>query len=56
MIDLIAVVQEAQEVRQIQMKDGQLRDRRQITFVDDTGVSIMATLWAELAKLDLQVG
>ena len=57
MIDLIAVVQEVQEVRQIQMKTGELRDRKQVTFVDDTGVSIMATLWgSDMAGLDLQVG
>lgn len=58
MIDLIAVVQEVQEVRQIQMKStGEFKDRRQVTFVDDTGVSIMATLWGELGgAADLQVG
>ena len=57
MIDLIAVVTEVQSVSQIQIKStGELRDKRSITLADDSGLSLGATCWGELAQLDIQEG
>lgn len=57
MIDLIAVVTEVQPVAQILIKStGQMKDKRTITLVDDTGISLGATMWGELGKMDIQEG
>ena len=33
-----------------------MRDKRNISLADDTGLSLGATFWGELGNLDLQVG
>lgn len=50
MIDFIGVVLEVQDLGQIQLKStGEMRDRRSLTLGDESGNSVMATLWGEAA-------
>ena len=36
---------------------GEMRDRRTITLTDDSGLSLMATFWGDVAQMDgLEIG
>lgn len=58
MIDVVGVILGIEELGQIQLKNtGEMRDRRQIALGDESGLSMMATLWGDLAKNEkVQIG
>ena len=33
-----------------------MKDKRTLTIADDTGVSVMATMWGEISQTDIQEG
>lgn len=50
MIDVIGVITSVDQVGQIQLKNGQNREKRTVQLADDTGVGCMATFWGDVAK------
>ena len=56
-IDVIGIVQEKTQLTEINLKNGQVKDRRNITICDDSGSGIIVSLWSQNAiKDDYKVG
>uniref|UniRef100_A0A0N5AUI1 Replication protein A 70 kDa DNA-binding subunit n=1 Tax=Syphacia muris TaxID=451379 RepID=A0A0N5AUI1_9BILA len=49
-IDLIGVIREISEIREIVNKNGEMIERRDLEIVDDTGYVITVLLWGERAR------
>jgi hypothetical protein len=45
MVEVIGVVTEDQGRMQLQLKNGEVRDKRTIQIADEAGVSVATTLW-----------
>jgi len=57
MLDLIAVIQEVRPIGSITVKaTGEMKDKRTIGLVDESGIGLDATLWGDLANIDMQEG
>lgn len=57
MIDIIGLILNTEPVGQIQLKSGEFRAKRQIQIGDESGLSLMATLWGDLANNEnIQIG
>lgn len=56
-IDIIGVVTEKTPLTEINLRNGQVKDRRNITLADDSGCGIQISLWSQNAiKDDYKIG
>jgi hypothetical protein len=49
-VDVVGVITEVMQTSSIQLKSGENKDKRSLTIADESGLSVMMTLWGALGS------